>query len=334
MASGIRTKITEIATGLGLACNGENLSASLFERMPDCLLKISDNDWDTITHEYNSGAFETEFNQAYANGLYFLCAHNGLRGQRPFRVEWKGPNRSIGDETVPTDLRVNWVYLISCKYASKNIHNASPNRLFRDLLGDKRTRSSNWYTEVAPKEFQALYTAVKNELGEPLPVKVDQLSADDVKIIKERLKGGWPDSLESQAAEFSSAVSQKSVKIWQSKLGSHGQRKRIVHRLIRLCPCPYFILGSQNNDYLRLRVDSPWDWDQRYSLLDFCIQVSQSFQPVVNWSFCCKDNKTGMEITTEGHVEVRWSHGKFSGNPEAKIYLDSGLRQVPGYNKI
>lgn len=298
MASGIRTKITEVATGLGLTCNGENLSSSLFEKMPDCLLKISDNDWSAIAREYDTGNFETEFHQAYANGVYFLLSQDGLRGQRPFRVEWKGPNRSIGDETVPTDLRVNWVYLISCKYASKNLHNASPNRLFRGLLGDKIIKSPNWYVEVAPKEFQGLYAAVRSELGERLPFNVTQLSNNDKKRIKAQIRGGWPDSLNSHVAEFCSAVSQRSARIWQSKLGNHTQRKRIVHRLIRLCPCPYFILGSQNHDCLRLRVDSPWDWDQRYSLLDFCIQASQSLQPVVNWSFCCKDNRTGVEIDT------------------------------------
>ena len=36
----------------------------------------------------------------------------------------------------------------------------------------------------------------------------------------------------------------------------------------------------------------------------------------------------------EGHVEVRWSHGKFAGVPEAKIYLDTPHHEVAGYEPI
>ena len=32
-----------------------------------------------------------------------------------------------------------------------------------------------------------------------------------------------------------------------------------------------------------------------------------------------------------GHVEVRWSHGRFCGPPEAKVYLDTPHADVPGY---
>ena len=35
-----------------------------------------------------------------------------------------------------------------------------------------------------------------------------------------------------------------------------------------------------------------------------------------------------------GHVEIRWSHGKLSGSPEAKVYLDTPAMQVPGYDAL
>jgi hypothetical protein len=43
---------------------------------------------------------------------------------------------------------------------------------------------------------------------------------------------------------------------------------------------------------------------------------------------------TGEERTVEGHVELRWSHGRFSGPPEAKVYLDTPHEQVPGYHPL
>jgi len=35
-----------------------------------------------------------------------------------------------------------------------------------------------------------------------------------------------------------------------------------------------------------------------------------------------------------GHVEIRWSHGQFGGNPEAKVYLDTPHNDVPGYFRL
>ncbi len=41
--------------------------------------------------------------------------------------------------------------------------------------------------------------------------------------------------------------------------------------------------------------------------------------------------RTGAHTTIEGHIEVRWSHGKFVQSPEAKVYLDTPHHLVAGY---
>ena len=35
--------------------------------------------------------------------------------------------------------------------------------------------------------------------------------------------------------------------------------------------------------------------------------------------------------SVQGHVEVRWSHGRFAQPPEAKVYLDTPTDELPGY---
>ena len=79
----------------------------------------------------------------------------------------------------PIDLRVDHVYLMSCKYLSKILFNVSPASIFDSLLfgGQGRgTRASrevlpgggDWYAEVAPAEYQALYESVAPRgLGRP-----------------------------------------------------------------------------------------------------------------------------------------------------------------------
>ena len=107
-------------------------------------------------------------------------------GRLPRVVEWKGTGRAPGDEVAPIDLRVDHVYLISCKYLSNILFNVSPSHVFDDLLvggGGRGGRGAagdlggtarlsegtgrgggDWYAEVAPVEYQALYDEVRAAL--------------------------------------------------------------------------------------------------------------------------------------------------------------------------
>ena len=35
-----------------------------------------------------------------------------------------------------------------------------------------------------------------------------------------------------------------------------------------------------------------------------------------------------------GHIEIRWSHGRFANPPEAKVYLDTPMDELPGYHRL
>ena len=82
---------------------------------------------------------------------------------------------------------------------------------------------------------------------------------------------------------------------------------------------------------MRLRISTPWDWRQRYRLRSFDIEPQAGGQPRVGWSASVDDRETGAACTVAGHVEVRWSHGRFGQRPEAKVYLDTRHEDVPGY---
>ena len=56
-----------------------------------------------------------------------------------------------------------------------------------------------------------------------------------------------------------------------------------------------------------------------------------AMQPTVDWRLVVTDCVSQTNLVVEGHVEVRWSHGRFLGAPEAKVKLDTALRAVPGY---
>jgi hypothetical protein len=354
----LRTTVTEIVTGLG-TLGHENLDDALAAR-PAELVNVAPATWDHLDAAAAGGALGDVFAAAWANGRALLHARDGLRGRRPVRVEWKGSVRAPGDEVVPADLRIDHVFFVSCKYLSRIVINASPAHLFdRQLHGGHGQRGGgDWFDEVAPAAHQALYRAVTR--GEPgLPARVVDLGPADRRRLAERLRGGWPAEAQERYAELAGAVALASSGRWVEGLCSSNDRLRLVWRLLRIGSAPYYVLGTAPpparggvrrdgeagvrpaansaegaGRCLRLRVATAWDWQQRYELRAFETFPQAGGQPRVGWRAAVRDRLSAATTAVEGHVEVRWSHGRFCGPPEAKVYLDTPHADVPGYEPL
>ncbi len=322
----LRTEITEIVTGLAM-CGRAELDMALQHRPPE-LLNVDEPTWGRVTDAWARREYGQEFFAAWANGFAFLKSREGLRGKVPLRVEWKGPHKAPGDERVPADLRVDHVYLVSCKYLSSILHNASPASLFDHRLGVNETRIANWYAEVAPAEYQALYDLVRNDA---LPALPGDLTRDERRALSATLKPGWPDGAQALYAELATVVARESAARWRAQLGRAVAREEMAWRLLRLQAAPYFVLGTTEGATLRVRVGTPWDWRQRFQLVAFDVAAEAGGQPRVSWRLEVHDRETGDDRVAAGHVEIRWSHGRFGQPPEAKVYLDTPHRDVPGY---
>jgi hypothetical protein len=327
----LRTTITDLVTGLGTL--GYDSVAEAITARPAEMVSVSPEVWDLLGHAHDGGALNASFEQAWSNGVAFLHAQEGLRGRRPIVIEWKGSQRSPGDEVAPIDLRIDHVYLISCKYLSKITINASPSHLFqRLLLGPHGLRGSDWYEEVAPDEYQQLYEIVLTELGwSDLPREVGSLSRVQRKRLSEALGNGWPPAAVGQYEHLADAVANRTAQQWQRALTSTAQSEAMLWRILRMGSAPYFVLGTSLSGPLQLRVATPWDWRYNFRLRRFECATQKGGQPRVGWAATIEDRHSGTRHLVRGHVEVRWSHGRFSGNPEAKVYLDTPHGDVPGY---
>ncbi len=330
MAS-LRTEITEIVTGLGMLPLGSIEEA--LQGRPAAVVGVSDNHYDRLSEALRNPANRGLFESAWANGKAFAQAREGLRGRTPLRVEWKGPHQLPGYEQIPVDLRVDYVYLVSCKYGSKLLHNASPSHLFDRLLAVRRGPRGDWYNEVAPGGYQRFYTACRDHLGgTDLPEKVTDLNREQRNRLKTSFKRHWPSPLKSPYQQFTALVSNASAQRWVSALGNRAQTKEeLLWRLLRLQPAPYFVLGTSGKTPVRYRIDTPWDFRQRYEFRSFHIEPEKTGQPRVRWQAQLNEKTTDKLIQVKGHIEVRWSHGRFQGAPEAKVYLDTSPLETAGY---
>jgi len=327
------TETTEIATALGTL--SPTLESAIANRPPQ-LVNVSNAVWERLRDIHESGEDADSFRTAFDNGRAFLTAADGLRGRPPLLAEWKGPHRPPGDDVIPADLRIDHVFLISCKYLSKVLLNPGPRRLFDRLLVGEERSTVNWFAAAAPNEFQALYTAARSHTALPgLPPSVGDLGRDQQAALKAALNSrAWPQALQLPWANLCSAVSLESTRRWQSAMSTDRDRLRLLWRLLRVTTGTYFILGTDKTAHLRLRIDSAWDWMQSYELRAFEVAARRAGQPEVGWQATVRRRTDSHDLTVNGHVEIRWSHGRFLGAPESKVYLDTAHGSVPGYNAL
>ncbi len=326
-----RTEVTEIVTGLGMLPAG-SVGDALTER-PAELTNVDTETWDRLVELHRGGDYRAEFAAAWANGRAFLDASDGLRGRRPLVIEWKGNQRVPGHDPVPADLRVDHVYLVSCKYLSRILVNSAPSSLFDRGLGPGDGTSRDWYLEIAPDAYQELYRAVRTEL--PGDLGLPPFAADLTKAhratLRHHLRGRWSEAVAPTARAFAAEVGRASAERWRTRLIRKRDRERMLWRLLRIANAPYFVLGVSGGETLRLRIATPWDWRQRFDLRSFDVWGDDAGQPQVCWQATVRDREQDDDVAVAGHVEIRWAHGRFAQAPEAKVYLDTPHHRVPGY---
>jgi hypothetical protein len=334
--SALKTEITEIVTGLAML-GGDSLDEAITGTRPDELHNVDDDAWARLQSAHHDRSNGHDFLAAWNNGRAFLAAEDGLRGRPPRLVEWKGGHRDPGDAAVPADLRIDHVYLVSCKYLSKVLHNASPWTLFDRVLGGGSPvarAEGDWFDSVAPAAHQELYQLVRRAWGEglDLPEAVTALSKPQRRELRTRIPRDWDGGPCAAAyVRLVSAAADGSARRWQAQLGGERARATMLWRLLRLAPAPYFVLGTGAGGSVRLRVGTPWDFNQSFRVRSFEVAAQPGGQPRVGWRALVQDLENGSEREVLGHVEVRWSHGRFGGPPEAKVYLDTPHDRVPGY---
>ncbi|HKY14252.1 MAG TPA: hypothetical protein VJM33_04965, partial [Microthrixaceae bacterium] len=313
-----RTKVTEIATGLGTIAAYE-LNTTLPMTPPE-IRGVDETTWARFCELAEQPKFAATAITAFENGRALLAAQDGLRGRSPRVVEWHGPHGSPGDEVAPIDLRVDHVYLVSCKYLSRILANPSPSHLFRRLLlGRQGVRSANWFDEVARDEHHALFEAVRPHLSGPSSSKsLDARSRAERRQIAQDLQGDWPTGCEELYQRMVRVVAERSAALWRSQLTTTSLEESMLWRLLRIGSAPYFVLGADGTTPLRLRVASPWDWRQHFSFRSLEIEARAGGQALVAWRANYRST-SGVDESVDGHVEIRWSHGRFSGPPEAKV---------------
>ena len=329
----LRTEVTEIVTGLAML-GYQSLDRAL-EVRPRHITHVDDEVFERLEEARRTGQYEEEFRLAWDNGMSFARSDQGLRGRPPWLLEWKGPHKPAckSIETIPADLRIDHVFLISCKYGSEILHNSSPAQLIdHHLQAIPGQKVDDWYQKVAPAEYKALWEPAYQRAGIVASVSPSSLGRPEREQLRNYVRSNQIDTDSSDYEEFVAAVSTNSADRWRRSLKSKPTRQELLWRLLRMQAAPYYLLGTNRRSMpLRYRVTTPWDFTRRYALQTLAITPGARRQPSVNWVAEVLDKAGGSTLEVGGYVEIRWSHGKLQGVPEAKVHMTTNPHQVPGY---
>ena len=286
---------------------------------------------------------------ALANGAAFRAAV--LKGSDPDRIDWRGSARAMWVSDAPVDLRVNDVYLVSAKYDSVCLLNRAPASVFDDLLASKAgARRPSWYGEVAPGEYRCLYGALVEALEDEGLAGADEFPDEPAGLTRDHrvhlkyLMKPWtqtiPDGARAAYDALCAAASQATAARWGASLAraSEAAKLTMLAQMIRLSGTVYWLLGQAGDRPVRCRVSDAGTLRDVYRLRSFATAVPPLVgQPRVDWKATLEPRRGAVGVeprTVDGVCEIRWSHGKFQGNPECKVQLRTPVWKLPGYDVL
>ena len=346
LLASLKTEATELSVAFGLI--GINPSTVCFE-------DVESRFEGTLPEEKFSNFQNAIANDRSVSRIWeslYLAAYN-TKEVRPdlfpphANIRWYGPLKQSRVVTTPQDL-VMAATAISVKENSRVVFNLSPYNLFVSVPSGLvlATRTDNWFSRMAPREYQALFTLVNANIGFTSITEFDRSAPKHVvKMLQaeiESLDGDRLTEFDRRYVELCRQVSSASASLFNDTLNItletvHGTtlRDELLRYFFRLDAMPYVLIGLETNDPISILVPSVTQWKREWRLSELTAASDPSAgQSVVRFSLVVTSGRARTGTTLPFHAEIRWSHGKFGGNPEAKLYRDFAWRDVPGFQQI
>lgn len=266
-------------------------------------------------------------------------------------LHWTGPKQQASTISAAKDLIVANVP-VSVKANSNVVQNASPYNLFEALPEGKvfASKSDNWYLLMTPSEYQFLYDFIRNNIEEShyLPSDVtlfeQSFKRKDRKLIKDRIKNlslTKKEEFDRLYLQMCHEVAKRSATVFNEKLKLSVQsrsRKAVLEQLarffFRLDSVEYVLGGIDRGKAFAVVIPDLSNWNRNWTITQVVAEPElERKQSRVRFYVTVKA-KNGDTYTAEFHAEIRWSHGKFQGNPEAKLYKDFVWEELPFFESI
>ncbi len=267
-------------------------------------------------------------------------------GITPKNINWTGKDNIAGVVSVAKDLEI-LNFRISVKENADVFINGSPLTVFEDLpqgLFGQKKRGQDWFIKTAKNELENYYALCRKHLNINDEFQsVESFYANRDKSYKKRfgkevasLHSNKNDEILIAYQNMCNKVSCVSAEIFNQNLlnfrSAHPSAtalQPIFHYFFKINGIKYIIAGTEKNKPFANLLEDSTSWTKRYAFVDINAKPKFAGQPEVLLMFSFKDKITNETFEIPLKVEIRWSHGKFCGNPEAKVHKQWSYMGLP-----
>jgi hypothetical protein len=340
-----KTEATELSIGFGiLGVNPKDNKADVKSIFLDSL---PNQKWQDYQDEYIRD--EKLYGKFFELGLQL----RELRFKSVSQIIWAGPQQQAATASGATDLFIPSLNMpISVKNESNVVSNASPHNLFRSLPQGKApaSRAEHWFLEKDSKGYQELYSFARNLFSKQLPHQAvdfeEQVSRpvrDEFQdFVTKDLIGHNKERFEKLYATMCGNVAKSSAIEFNDHLNHLPSNERsavyetLVRQFFRIDAVPYLLVGLDKRKGFAVQIPDLTSWKRQWRV-DSVLAIPDlgRGQSVVKIKVTTTDKNNRASTYEFGfRVEIRWSHGKFCGNPEGKLYKSFSWLDVPFFQKL
>ena len=111
--------------------------------------------------------------------------------------------------------------------------------------------------------------------------------------------------------------------------------ENIIKQFFRINAVTYILSGMADDVPFAVEIPDLTTWKQSWRIVRItAIPQLTKRQSVVNFDVFFENKVTHEPFVLSFHDEIRWSHGIYCGNPEAKLYKIFKWSQVPFFRNI
>lgn len=262
-------------------------------------------------------------------------------------LEWTGNEKNSGMSTVAKDINVaNLNTRISVKENADVFINGSPETIFSDLprgIFGQRIKGDDWFQRTALDELNEYFDACT---GKQITGYDDVVSfynnADRSlkkkfsKIVREMHVNG-SSAIIGSYEKLCNKVSLESANIFNNNLSNFIKTSKnsskayepIFHFFFKLNSVKYILAGAEKGKPFAVYMMTSDEWIKTYDFVGINATPLKKGQPEVMLQFDFRDKRNKENFSFFARVEIRWSHGKFCGNPEGKVYKTWKYTELP-----
>ena len=261
-------------------------------------------------------------------------------GKKIVQANWLGDDKSnaIASKDIELITIPKGAFYLSVKLNSNMLWNMAPQKALNDFWFSNirdSSRNKDYYLEIASKELQDYFEECDGPrfTGYPRVEKYYE-SRSDKKAFSTHCssitqKGKPTDAYQALCRKVSKTAA-KTLTENIHILGLEPSHLILpMWAIFRLNNFSYTLVGMDHNSALCMQVPAAAKWENDYEICSIEAKDGLAKQPQVDISFTIRNKRTKEEYTFEVFIEIRWSHGKFCGNPEGKIQKRFNYAHLP-----